>query len=452
MASHQVLIFNPSGNYVGDLTGASTKFRYVKAVNDMGFFELSASPHEWPQEWRGTDFQYHFWRRPNGGEWKLDFVGLARDAFGETSNGISVRSFEGFGVNEVLARRIVAYRAGTAGASKTDYLDDMCKAVVYDNLGAGAGDGRNIADVFRLSIAPDLSDAPSVTKAFAYDNVLEVLQSLCDTSAGQASGAVDLFFDIVCTGYNGFRQPTFEFRTYTGQPGVDRTDNGSNLSAVVFSLENGNIDNVRHQRIFSEERNYIYAGGLGLEDDRNVQEASDAARIGVSPINRRELFVSATHLEDAEAIEAAYEALNENRPTRKITCDLQDTDTTPYGVAWDWGDKVTVIYGANKFDEVVRVVEVSVDGNKKETIRGQFGYGQTMGNSLAPIMRKLKALERDFKRAVGAGAEFAKYMGEKSSDFSTTDLPREGQYGYQTNDQYLQINLGGVIRTIALDA
>jgi len=464
MAQHQVLVFNPNRGYVGDLTSAVTEFRYVKAANAIGYFEITAPTGEWPIAWRYIDYQYHFWRKPNGGEWKLDFVGLARDRFSHAYSGVMTNHAEGFGLNDILARRIIAAKAGSAGATKTDFLDDMMKTLVSENLGGGAAAGRNIAEIFGLAIAPDLSDAPSVTKSFAYENLLETLQSLADTSAGQASGAVDLFFDIVCTGYNSANMPTFEFRTSTGQPGIDRTDNGANGAAVVFSLENGNIDDVDYQRVFSEEHNYIYAGGQGLEADRALAEVGDNARIGQSPINRRELFVSATHLEDAEISEAAYEALNENRPTSKLSCTLLDTETTPYGVAWNWGDKVTVYYGKaggdtstahfgyEKLDEVVRVVEVRVDSNKKETIRAQFGFGATMGNAISPLMKQFRRLERDFKRAIGGGAEFAKYVGDGATVPTTTELPREGMYYLYDNgiSRRAYYNLGGVIRYATL--
>lgn len=431
MAQHQILVFNPSGFYVGDLTTSAVNFRYVRAVNDRGYFEVEATDADWPMEWRDIDYQYHFWRRPNGGDWGLEFVGLCPDRFTDTQGSITTKRVEGFGVNDLLDRRIIAYKAGTAQSKKTDYLDDMCKAIVNDNLGSGASDARNILTAFNMSIAPDLSDAPSVTKSFAYENVLETLQALADTSAGQASGAVDLFFDIACDSYRSNERPHFEFRTYTGQPGRDRTDGGGNSSATVFSLENANIANVHYQRIHSGERNYIYAGGLGLESDRNVVEASDTARIAESPVNRRELFVSATHLADANASEAAYEALNENRPTRKLTCDLLDTETTRYGADWDWGDKVTVYYGEGKFDEIVRVVDVQVR-NKKETIKATFGFGATIGNAVAPLMKEIKRLKRDLARQAAGGAEFAKYMGTGSSVPTTTELPRQGMwYNYK---------------------
>ena len=235
MAQHQVLVFNPSGQYVGDLTSAVVSFRYVKAVNDLGYFEVEATPDEWPQAWRDLDYQYHFWRRPNGGTWGLEFVGLCRDRFSNTQESLTTRRVEGFGVNELLDRRIVAYKAGTAQSTKTGPCDDLMKDVFSDNLGSGASADRNILTAFNLSIAANLSDAPSVTKSFAYENVLETLQAIADTSAGQATGAVDLFFDIACDGYRSNERPHFEFRTDTGQPGRDRTDGGGNPSATVCS-------------------------------------------------------------------------------------------------------------------------------------------------------------------------------------------------------------------------
>lgn len=449
MASHQVLVFNASRQYVGELSLSAVSFRYVKAANDLGYFEVTAPANEWPMEWRNLDYQYHFWRKPNGGAWKLDFVGLARDRFSDTVRGVTTKRVEGYGANHVLARRVVAYKAGTAGADKTDYLDDMMKAVVYDNLGAGASDARNIATAFGLTIAADLSDAPNATKAFSYENVLTVLQSLADTSAGQASSPVELFFNVACDGYASNETPTFQFRTFTGQPGRDRTDGGGNNAPIIFSLDNANIDNVHYQRVFSEEANYIYAGGNGLEDDRNVQEASDSTRIGESPINRCEMFVSASHVDDADVVQVAYEALNDNRPTRKLTCTLLDTETARYGVDWEWGDKVTVEHGEGSFDEVVRVVEVSVQ-NKKEIISAQFGFGASLYNPLSSVVKKLNKLEKALNRQ--ANGQPAKYKGTGSSVPTTTELPREGEYYLFDNGlvRRAYYNVGGTIRNVTL--
>ncbi len=442
MASHQVLVFNASGQYVGDLSQETTNFSYVKAANDIGFFEVEAPANLWPMEWRDLDYQYHFWRQPDGGSWRLEFVGLARKRAGKTVKGITTKRVQGFGVNHLLARRIVAYKAGTAQSTKTDHLDDMIKAVVTDNLGSGASDSRNIETVFNFSVAPDLSDAPSVTKSFAYENLLGALQSLCNTSGGQASGAVDLFFDIACDSYTSNERPRFQFRTYTGQPGVDRTNNGSNTSSAVFSLANASIDNADYSRDFSDEVNYVYAGGLGQKSDRNVVSAGDADRIAESPINLCETFVTATHLDESEIAEAVYEALNENRPYHKLSCSLLDTDTTRYGVDWNWGDKVTVAYADGEFHEIVRVVEVAVR-NKKENISADFGFGADLTNPLSPMLKKLKKMEKELRRL--ANTEPNKHMGRGSSVPTIAELPRQGMtYHYENGlTRRLYVNFDG---------
>lgn len=448
MARHQIVVHNALGERLGEL-GTVTSFRYTKVVNGYGTFELSAPEEEWPETWRGLDFQYHFWRRANGGEWKVDFIGLQRDPSRDTPAGNTVLTISGVDQNELLDRRVIAYAAGTAQAQKTNNIDDIVKAIVRENLGSSAVDGRNITDTFRFTVAPDEGLAASITKGFAWESVLEALQDLADTSAGRATGAKDLFFEIAFAGYNGNHQPLFQFRTYINQPGVDRTyPNGQH--PIVFSLGNANIANVHHERVYSDEINFVYAGGLGLKDDRNIQSAGDTLRINTSPLNRRETFVSASHVEDADVLEVVYEELNAGIPTRSISATILDTETSPYQVAWNHGDKVTVFYGTKTFDEVIRVTEVRVQ-NKKETITGQFGYGSVLTNPLRPMMRKLAKLEKSIKKAA-AGAEFAKYVGTGSAVPTTTELPREGMYYLYDNGiaRRSYYNLGGVIRYATL--
>lgn len=449
MAQHQVIVHNALGDRLGVLDTV-TEFRYQKVANWYGSFSLSAPENKWPIEWRGLDFQYHFWRKANGGEWKPDFVGLQRDRERRTSGGNTIVTIEGVDQNELLARRIIAYNAGSSQAQKTNNIDDIMKAIVRENFGSSAGAGRNITSAFRFTVAADLGQAKSITKSFARENVLETLVDLANTSAGQASNAVDLFFEIALVGYNGTNQPLYEFRTKTNQLGIDRTyPNG--VKPVVFSLAEANIDNVHYERTYSDEVNFVYAGGLGTEDNRNVQTASDTARINASPINRREAFESATHVEEDEVLEVAYETLNAGRPGQSIRCTILDTKTSPYQIAWNHGDKVTVFYGRdtnNSFDEVIRVTSVHVR-DKKETITGQFGFGATITPEVK-LWRELNKLKKQVKKQ--GAAEFAKYVGQKDSDFTDTDLPRHGQYGYQNSDDYVQMNLNGTIRTFVPDA
>ena len=48
--------------------------------------------------------------------------------------------------------------------------------------------------------------------------------------------------------------------------------------------------------------------------------------------------------------------------------------------------------------------------------------------------------------------EHSHYKGTKGSDFTTTDLPHHGDYGFQTADAELQVNCNGTIRAISTAA
>jgi len=72
--------------------------------------------------------------------------------------------------NWLLDTAIVMAPAGDAKADKTAIPDNMMKAIVREQLGSLAA-----ADRQKLNVAPDLGAAgSSITKAFAYRNVLDV--------------------------------------------------------------------------------------------------------------------------------------------------------------------------------------------------------------------------------------------------------------------------------------
>jgi hypothetical protein len=52
----------------------------------------------------------------------------------------------------------------------------------------------------------------------------------------------------------------------------------------------------------------------------------------------------------------------------------------------------------------------------------------------------------------GGVSNVSPWRGSSASDFTTTTLPYSGDYGYQSTDTELQINIGGTIRAIATSA
>ena len=170
-------------------------------------------------------------------------------------------------------------------------------------------------------------------------------------------------------------ETTMEFRTYANQPGSDRTLSTSGSNPVVFSLERGNLLNPVLTYDYQDEANYIYAGGKGQQDQRNVQEVEDADSIGLSQFARKEKFVSAISgvldNSDDQVLARAKDGLAKHRARVNLTATIASTPSSEYGLDWFHGDKVTVDYAGFQFDTIIRAVSVSVNGNGKETVQGR---------------------------------------------------------------------------------
>jgi len=75
-----------------------------------------------------------------------------------------------------------------------------------------------------------------------------------------------------------------------------------------------------------------------------------------------------------------------------------------------------------------------------------------MNEALAvELVRRVVALEAALER-LQAGESGALYRGTQAGDFSTTELPQEGDWGYQTTDNEVQVNCNGTVRAITTAA
>jgi hypothetical protein len=204
-----------------------------------------------------------------------------------------------------------------------------------------------------LSIAADLGDGPSITKGFSFDPLLTasgqgVLPALA--KAARAAGT-EVFFDIVPNVVSG-SSITFQFRTFTGQPGQDQTGQG-----VLFDQQRGNMRNPRLEYDYSNEENYIYAAGQGEEGEREVQQVYDSARYLASQWNRCEGHADARNQSTANGVrESGRAALEDGEPRIRFTAEPVDTAGTRFGRDWDFGYKVRSRYRNIEFDTIIRAV------------------------------------------------------------------------------------------------
>jgi phage replication-related protein YjqB (UPF0714/DUF867 family) len=118
---------------------------------------------------------------------------------------------------------------------------------------------------------------------------------------------------------------------------------------------------------YVEEENYIYSGGQGQEDSREIQQVYDEARYNVSQWNRCEGFACATQQTAANGVrEVGRAQLEASRPRRRFGANAIDTEGTRFGRDWDFGDKVTAKYRGFEFESVIRVVSIGVSERGEE--------------------------------------------------------------------------------------
>lgn len=333
-------------------------FSYTLALNNVGSFSVTL-PANFPKELIAKDRRVLFWRKPPGGALRLDFVGLIRTVETDAPGGFIRRTVGGGDGNELLKRRIVAYAAASSQASKTAVAANFMDQIVRENGGKLSDTGATrmlSADYF--SVEDNTGLGPSIAKAYAYRNLLDVLRDLSD--AARTAGT-EVYFGVVPVTENNF-----QFRTQVGQWGRDRTaDSGYPLT---FSLANENLANPRLVEDAREEVTTAYALGDGEESQRDVQTSTDSTRAGASVFGRREAAINAVGNATAAVQDIADGRVAKGRPVSYFTGNLLSVPGYIYGVDWNFGDLVTVDFDGRQFDALIRSVTVSVDENSRETI------------------------------------------------------------------------------------
>lgn len=352
-------VLDHGGQLITQIQDEIQAFHFYQFVGQPGGFTLDL-PETFPLEDLPIDGIIELNRTTTGGTAMQTFMaGIIRDqAYFPFSGDVERLRVFGAGPNEFLERRIVAFALDSAQALKTAEADDMMKEVVSENLKPGGV--RDMGSFF--TVASDDAAGPSITKGFAWRNVLNVCQ---DISLASEEAGTQVFFDVQRTAAY-----QFQFRTFTGQVGSNRAaDSGQDTH--IFSKEFGNIAHVSLERIYRDEENYIYAGGQGTGTDREIVEVSDDSRIGRSPFNRREAFQqSVQHKETAGITGEANERLARGRPREVFEADVLDAPGSIYGVDWLYGDRITAMYKNRSYNGMIYGVDLSLTEDGAESLTG----------------------------------------------------------------------------------
>ena len=356
-ARYEVYLANDDGEIVADLM-PNLGFEYLRVVNDRGVWSLTLEHDALDDALVKQDQMIHIWRALPGARLRLDFVGFLRHWF-YTEHTLTLA---GYCLNDLLRRRVIP--AVQTEVVKTDYADDLMKELVYDNLGAGAGAGRDLS-AYGFTVEADASIGPTVVAPVARYDVLSSLQELADIARGEGA---EVFFGIE------FTEPSvYTFCTDTDQPGIDRTWGNGMVPPVVLRQEEGTLEEPLYEHDHSDEGNFAYALGPAEGDFRPIQTAENTTLSRASNWARCEVMENAPDAVTTAALsDAASRALIDHRPRIRLSGRVAETENLRYGRDWNFGDKVTVAFRDIFADGIIRSVNVGIsDGAEQVTARAE---------------------------------------------------------------------------------
>lgn len=179
MANYEIWLTNDKGARLARLQ--PYWFQATRVINDVGTCQLGVNP-DLEETWLRRDYMIQFWRAPIGGRLGLFRVYFLRQWRWDLIGDVETLRLYGRDANDLLRRRIVAYNEDSANSEiAATEADDAMKAIVDLNMvndtSTPAAGGRDWAS---MTIAPDLTAGPQLTKAFAWRNVLDVLRDLAE--------------------------------------------------------------------------------------------------------------------------------------------------------------------------------------------------------------------------------------------------------------------------------
>lgn len=346
----------------------ATWFAATKTVNDLGAMAMGL-PWSFDRNLLKRDNMIQIWREPIGGRLSLlqaYFINRFRVAIERGEKTVTVW---GAGGNVILWWRRVAYfNKETDADIEAIEADNAMKDIVDTNLvtvtAFEAGADTTARQWPAVSVQADLTNGPAVTKRAAWKNVLQACQELAAASKEEGTEVWFEMFPVL-----GSDSISFNFRTFTGQPGQDLTGLG-----VVFAADKGTLSSVSLEYDYTNEYTYVYSLGQGQDSNRNVQVASDSDRIGASAWGRKEFAVNSTIEEDdAGTSDVAESALFAGRPLIRFVATPVDTEQFRFGRDWNFGDKVTARFENREFDCIIRTVQIAMR-NQEETVTARLGF------------------------------------------------------------------------------
>lgn len=356
MSAEYKLVFRDRAGAKVHETMDFLELAYQRRVNEPGLLKFRlGSDHPFGRQIIAAprsfvDYQVEVWRRnvAQNLAWYVDFYGFYQSTVVETKKTTTITATVP-GIMNVLARRVVAYPAGTANRSEfiSVAAETVMKTLVAYNASQGIATNLGGRDMdgaftsFNVVTASDVGRGPSVTWGGSRKNLLTELQRIAD--------ATGFYFDVLRTG-----PKVLTFEVYAGLRGIDRS------ADVVFSLNRGNMANPKVEYT-PYAAGAVIAGGSGERGDREVVVA------GISADERPELFVDGRNEPSVAALtERAWGAYHERKGRDVLTFDVVQTSVSYYGKHYGLGDWVTAEYAGLSARQTVVGVSVAVKNGAED--------------------------------------------------------------------------------------
>lgn len=352
---YQIVVTNPYGKTI-QVIDEFNSVDYARKVNDVG--ELSLVVEDRYPSWvLVPENRIEVWRKRSGVA-KLDmnatwFIQSTVRTIAGTSKFMEVSAHDQIGL---LKRRVIPYNEGNPTTEKQDLGDDVLKAIMRENFGALAYDTERDLSAY-LTIQADAGLAPQVTVFCAKDNVFDVAKDIVDACY---TGGTFMAYDFAYMPDNG----KFEFRTYVGQRGIDRSVSAGS-KATIIGIEQGSIAEIKFYDDRTEEYNFIYCGAKDLVGIEPPKEAKNEQSIGLSPFNRKEFHETSSSSDDPGELQTqANSTLQAKRATKRVEATLStEFALTEYGDKFDYGDIITLSFDGKMYNMFVNAISVKIDQN-----------------------------------------------------------------------------------------
>lgn len=330
-----------------------TRLSYLRKVNAPGLLQFGLRGDHPALADLDDKWQVEVWRKPDGGSYYRDFVGLVRRAE-STYQDKSSATIVCPGLLSLLSWRIVAWQAGIADRSK--FTAESGETIMKILVGFNAGPDATILNgrlregaIPGLSVEIDGGRGEVLDWFCAYENLLVSLQKLAPLAEGD--------FDLVKT-----TATSWQFRWFTGQLGTDRS------ASVIFSLERGNMAGPSFNQVWIDEKTVAIVGGKGEEDSREIAVQTSSS---YSSGNDIEMFVNGSSADTENGLETqGLFALRENRAQNEFNFQVLQTPATRYGVHYFLGDIVTAVnpFTGNSLTVKLDQAEITFDESGAEKV------------------------------------------------------------------------------------